>query len=157
MLFIWLNSQIEQYRELNNARSVTRANLAEQALWLEDSENIARRLTEALELVDPARTFSSVQLSGQIDGIARASRLTADIDAVNTREGLIFNDHRVNVRLSRIKLDRLINFTERLAGEAPYITLNRLRLVANRANPEELDAQFEITSFELKQMPEIAN
>ena len=155
MLMIWINSQLDQLSDLRTTRAATLSNLAEQAIWLDDSENIVRRLRDALELVDPARTFSSTQLSGRIDGIARATRLTADIDPVNTREGLIFNDHIIRVRLSRVRLDRLMAFTDRLAIEAPYITLRRLELDANRASPEELNARFEITSFELKQMPEI--
>lgn len=155
MLTIWLNAQLGQLNEIQSSRQSVERDLAEQRLWLERAESIQQNLAEALAMVDPSRTYSASQLTGRIDNLARASRLTADIDPVTTRQGQIFNNHRVRVRLNRLSPDALLSFTQSLHAESPYITLDRLRLTPNRASAETLDAQFEISSFELKQTPDI--
>jgi hypothetical protein len=155
MLAIWLNAQLGQFTATQTLRQSIERDLAEQKLWLDRAESIQQSLAEALALVDPSRTYSASQLTGRIDNLARASRLTADIDPVATREGQIFNNHRVRVRLNRLTPEALLTFTQRLHSESPYITLDRLRLTPNRASVETLDAQFEISSFELKQTPDI--
>jgi hypothetical protein len=155
MLTIWLNAQLGQFQNTQSLRQSIERDLAEQQIWLKRAESIQLRLAESLALVDPSRTYSASQLTGRIDNLARASRLTADIDPVATRERQIFNNHRVRVRLNRLSPEALLSFTQRLHSESPYITLDRLRLTPNRASAETLDAQFEISSFELKQTPEI--
>jgi hypothetical protein len=155
MLTIWLNAQLGQFHASLSLRQSIERDLAEQQLWLERADTIQHKLAEALALVDPSRTYSASQLSGRIDNLARANNLTADIDPVATREGQIFNNHRVRVRLNRLSPESLLAFTQSLHNESPYITLDRLRLNPNRASADTLDAQFEISSFELKQTPGI--
>jgi hypothetical protein len=72
------------------------------------------------------------------------------MDPVKTREGEIFNDHNLRIRLSRISIAQLIKINSLLKQETPYINIQSVRINANKNKPEQLDARLEINSFDLK-------
>ena len=152
ILVLWTGSLLGRVSQWNQARQQAKTDLATQRQWLGRADEFSKGLEQALERVDPSKTYSGSQLSGRIDSLLREAGLagSADIDPVRTREGEIFNDHNIRVRLSRISIADLIRFNKLLRQETPYINVQRVRLNANRRNPEELDARFEINSFDLK-------
>jgi len=152
MLSIWASSLLNRSTEWNNQRQQAQANLQTQQHWLDRSEQFTVGLANALERVDPKKTYARSKLSGRIDSIVRQVGLSgkADIDPVQTREGEIFNDHNVRIRLSRISIAQLIQLNTLLSQETPYINLQSVRVTKNRRNPEELDVRFQINSFDLK-------
>jgi len=149
---IWANALAGRFGEWNSERKTTATQLKTQRQWLDRADEYARGLERALERVDPAKTYSSSQLAGKIDALVRQAGLlpNADIAPVRTREGEIFNDHDVRVRLNRISIAQLIEFNRLLKQNTPYINLQSLRISKNSRRPEELDVRFEINSFELK-------
>ncbi len=152
LLLIWGNSWFTRASTWNDARKLAAVDLATQQQWLDRRDFYAQGLAQALERVDPAKTYSAAQLSGKIDSLLRQASLAdkADIDPVRTRSGEIFNDHNLRVRLSRISIAQLILINKLLKQETPYINIQSVRISANRRNPEELDARLEINSFDLK-------
>lgn len=152
LLFIWSNHWLERASAWNDARKLSAVELTTQSDWLERSDFFAEGFAAASEQVDPAKTYSASQLSGKIDSILRQAGLAtqSDLDPVRTRQGEIFNDHNVRVRLSPISITQLINVNSLLKQETPYINIQSVRLNASRKDPEELDARLEINSFDLK-------
>jgi len=152
ILFFWSGSLINRYGANSAARTLAHTELTDQAQWIERSDFYADGLARALERVDPSKTYSGPQLSGRIDALLRQSGLAgaADIDPVRTREGEIFNDHDLRIRLNRVTIAQLIQFNQLLIQESPYINLQSLRLKANRRQREELDVRIEVNSFDLK-------
>jgi hypothetical protein len=152
MLFIWTGSLLNRSSAWNDNRKQAQADLQNQQQWLDRSEQFTVGLANALERVDPQKTYAGSQLSGRIDAILRQVALSdsADIDPVQTREGEIFNDHNLRIRLSRISIAQLIQLNTLLSQETPYINLQSVRVTKNRRNPEELDVRFKINSFDLK-------
>jgi hypothetical protein len=155
ILFIWNGSLLNRSSAWNQNRKQTSADLQTQQQWLDRSDQYEQGLARALERVDPAKTYAATQLSGRIDSILREVSLSgsADIDPVRTREGEIFNDHNLRVRLSRISIAQVIELNKLLSQETPYINLQSVRVNANSRNPEELDVRLEINSFDLKSTP----
>ena len=151
LLFIWSNNWLNRTYEWNILRNLIATELATQQEWLESSSSISEGLNNALKLVDPSRTYAASQLSGKIDSLIRQTGLSnqADIDPVRTREGEIFNDHNLRVRLSRISIAQLITLNKLLIRETPYINLESVRIQKNRSNPEQLDVRYQINSFDL--------
>lgn len=149
---LWANSWLGRLGAWNDARRSSSVELQTQQQWLDRSEEYATGLARALERVDPSKTFEASKLSEEVDKLLRSSGLSAkaDIDPVRTREGEIFNDHNLRVRLDRITLAQLIDFSEALRQNSPYINIESVRINANRRNPEELSVRFEINSFDLK-------
>ena len=68
--------------------------LMNQQQWLDREAQYAEALAIALEKVEPSKTFSAAQLSGQVDALIREIKLEGktDIDPVQTRTSEIFND-----------------------------------------------------------------
>ena len=148
---IWGQSWGNRWAECQRARASAQVELATQQQWLERSADYSQRLSEALQRVDPDKTYSGAQLSGRIDNLLRQAGLAgqADIDPVRSRQGEVFNDHNIRVQLSDISIAQLIQINNLLKAETPYINILKVQLSANRRNPEELDARLEINSFDL--------
>lgn len=153
ILFLWGNSWLGRLSEWNDQRKFIASELEFQEQILERGPEFTEGLERALARVDPSKTYAAAQLAGRIDSLLRSAGLSgrADIDSVRTREGEIFNDHNLRVRLDRISIDQFINFNALLKKDTPYINIQSVRIDANRSNPEELDVRFEINSFDLKE------
>ena len=152
LLFIWSNNWLGRMSDWNTQRRVTTVELATQQEWLDRSDFFAQGLATALERVDPSKTYAAAQLSGQVDNLVRRTSLSgqADIHPVRTREGEIFNDHNLRLRLSRISIAQLIKLNNLLKQETPYINIQSVRIQKNSRSPEQLDVRYEINSFDLK-------
>ena len=152
ILFLWTGNLLGRTSEWNSHRKQAQADLLTQQQWLDRSDDYTIGLARALERVDPEKTYDGPRLSGRIDTMLRQVSLSAsaDIDPVKTREGEIFNDHNIRVRLNRISIAQLIRLNKLLSQETPYINLQSVRISKNRRKPEELDARYQINSFDLK-------
>ncbi|HKK19082.1 MAG TPA: hypothetical protein VJ952_10420 [Opitutales bacterium] len=153
ILFLWGNHWLGRLSEWNEQRKFTASELEFQRQTLARGPEFTAGLERALKRVDPSKTYAAAQLSGRVDNLLRSTGLSgqADIDPVRTREGEIFNDHNLRVRLNRISIDELVDFNARLKEDTPYINIQSVRIAANRRSPEELDVRFEINSFDLKE------
>ena len=151
MLSIWVGSVFKRGKAWNEAQLQAKSDLFVQNQWLERADDYENSYKEALKRVDPKKTFEGPKLSGKIDAILRQAGLSssADIDPVQTREGEIFNDHTIRVRLKRISIAKLIQLNELLSKESPYINLQSIRITKNKSKPEELDIRLKINSFDL--------
>lgn len=152
ILTLWTNSWMGRIGAWNDQRRSAAVELETQAQWLERRAEFSAGLERALARVDPSKTYEAARLSGRVDALLREYGLSAqaDIDPVRTREGEIFNDHNIRVRLNRISIAQLIAFNEALGMDTPYINIESVRIAANRNNPEQLDVRYEINSFDLK-------
>lgn len=152
VLFLWANHWANRLSEWNDERQFLANELEFQKQTLERGPEFTEGLERALERVDPSKTYAARQLSGRVESLLANAGLSgkADFGSVRTREGEIFNDHNLLVRLDRISIDQLINFSALLKQDTPYINIQNARISANRRNPEELDVRFEINSFDLK-------
>ncbi|MGJ8639045.1 MAG: hypothetical protein ACSHYA_06590 [Opitutaceae bacterium] len=152
IILIWANHWMKRTTLWNDSRKSTSVELQVQSDWLDRSDFYAEGLARALERVDPKKTYSDAQLSGKIDSLLRKAGFAAqaDMDSVRTRQGEIFNDHKLRVRLSRISISQLIKINSLLKQETPYINIESVRITANRSNPEQLDVRLEVNSFDLK-------
>jgi hypothetical protein len=155
VIILWAVDWAGRLSQWNDLRRATAVDLELQEQTLARADEFGRGLQRALERVDPSKTFAAAQLSGRVDALVRNAGLSgqADIDPVRTREGEIFNNHNLRVRLSRISIEELIDFNALLKKDTPYINIQSVRIAANRRNPEQLDVRFEINSFDLKDQP----
>lgn len=151
MLTLWAGSLLNRAESWNTGREQSRIDLEAQQLLIDRETTYSEGLAAALKRVEPGKTFSAAQLSGRIDEILRKAQLSgaSDIDPVRSRSGEIFNDHNIRVRLSRISIAQIITLNKLLRQETPYINIQKVSLTANRNKPTQIDARYEINSFEL--------
>ncbi len=152
MLFLWTNSLLQRGNQWKSDFSDAGYYLRKQQERLDIEKVITAEYQQALERVEPNKTFSASQLAGRIDDIVRQVGLAtkAEINPVKTREGEIFDDHNIRVRLRRIDIGQVIDFNSRIRDESPYINIEKITLTPVRNKETEIDARFEINSFELK-------
>ena len=152
MLYLWTNSLAQRGSQWKSDFDSAGSALATQQYWLDIEDRTAVELEAALARVEPSKTFSASQLAGRIDDIVRRVGLAAqaEINPVKTREGEIFDDHNIRVRLRRIDIGQVIQFNRRIREEGPYINIEKITLTPIRSRESEIDARFEINSFELK-------
>ncbi|MGC6456503.1 MAG: hypothetical protein ACON39_04580 [Coraliomargaritaceae bacterium] len=153
LLVLWSANLLQRSTTWNDARQQAATDLQTQQLLIDREATYKEGLEAALQRVDPTQTFSASQLSGRIDEILRKAQLSnlADIDPVRSKQGEIFNDHNIRVRLARISIAQIVEFNKLLRQETPYINVQKVNLAANRSKPTQIDARYEINSFELIQ------
>lgn len=149
-VIIWVGSQMRAYREELQDYRMASVELTNQKSWLDNREIIESELTAALKRLDPERSFSSPELVGKVDDISRSVEpsLNFNINSPVTRKGEIITLHSVRLQVRRAGLRELILFDQNLKKESPYLGLEKIQIISNRSNPNDLNVQFEIASFE---------
>lgn len=150
ILFVWTGSLFKYSKSVYTNMRNAAYQLKYQAQTISEKEDIKMRLNHALERLEPEKTYSSSQLVEKLDNIARKAGLNFDINSPTTQEGDIFNAHTVRIQFKKSGIADLIEFDQKLKEESPYLGLERMRIMANKADPRQLDAQFLVSSFELK-------
>ena len=130
---------------------MTKKDLTMQANMIGNKESIETRLQEELKRLDPKKTYTSSQLVGKLDSFAREAKLNFDTNSPSTKPGDIFNIHTVRIQVRRAEIGDLINFDKQVKKESPYLGLERVKITAVKSDPRYLNAQFVISSFELKE------
>lgn len=153
ILILWASSLLKDSKTIFANLRNTNYQLKYQTQIISEKDDIKLRLTQALERVEPEKTYSSSQLVEKLDNIARKAGLNFDINSLSTQEGDIFNAHTVRIQFKKSGIVDLIEFDQKIKEESPYLGLERMRIVANKATPRQLDAQFLVSSFELKNKP----
>lgn len=151
VLIAWLVFVLRDLRKAKYDFDIAGLQLRTQEQVLEQADLAEQMLQQAREGVDPDRTFSAAKLVGRLDALAREAGLVVDISPPDSRETDIFSVHTVRLSIKRADIQDLMIFDYQIKQDAPYIQLNQFQVVANRRDPRQLDATFEITSFELKQ------
>jgi hypothetical protein len=153
LFVIWSQGFLGKFASWNNQRQSTSIELMTQQQWLDREAQYAEALATALEKVEPSKTFSAAQLSGQVDALIRKIQLEGktDIDPVQTRTSEIFNDHTMRLRLKGVTVPEFIKLNNRLKTFSPYIAPKSIRITKNQRRPQEMNIRFEINSFDLNQ------
>lgn len=154
LLLIWAGSTLSGLARLARQLDFAGVELKDQRFLLDQQAEVDARLEIALSRLQPDRTFSAAELVGRIDEIARRRAGVAyEIFTPRTEADAEFNLHTLRVRFRKAAIADLLEFNQDLLSEEPYITLDNLRLSSNKSNPAEIEAQFVLTSLELKSGP----
>ncbi len=148
-LLFWMTVLLQKYRAQHFEFSKARQTLVDQQVFLDNRELIEEREQQARAGIDPSRTYAGSALFSTVDNLARAADMTPDIQSPLRREAGIFNTNTVRVSVRRVTLEQLVTFVQSVRAEAPYLALRRFQLDANARDPNQLNASFEIESFEL--------
>ena len=150
MVILWSHFAFRHFGATRREFTTLGHRLAEHQIWLDGSDQIENDLTVARGRLDPTRTFSSIQLVGQVDALARRlDGLSFSISSPTTEASEIFQVHSVRVELRRASLTEVARYLQAVHQESPYLGLERLQLSAYRPDPRQVDAVLEIGSFEL--------
>lgn len=148
-LLFWFTFQMRGYRAASTAHSSIKSILETQQVLLDNEAYIEERVALAQGSIDNSRTYSGSSLFSTVDNLARQAEIAADINSPTSSEEGIFRIHSVRVNIRRATLEQLIRFVHAVRADAPYLSLGRFQLDANARDPQQLNAQFIVESFEL--------
>ena len=125
--------------------------LATQQQWLDNRANIEASATRTIAHLDPARTFSSPRLLGELSTIADqvGVRNNTSSEILGTELTNQFAVNTVQVAVRNADLPSLLSFYDALDKRAPYIGLEQFSLTVNPSNPALLTAVMRVSSVEI--------
>jgi hypothetical protein len=146
---MWLSAFSGRANRAWQAHSGLSSDLAEQSQWLANREAIETGAVNAVQNLDPARTFDDTRLVGELSALGKEHNLRYTIDTPQTARSGQFAMHTVQINLTRSDWDTLRRFYMALSRRSPYVGIEQFALSADRANPAQLNAQLRVSSVEI--------
>jgi hypothetical protein len=152
LVVLWLVTLLEGFQKTWTTFSLNDQLLDSFRNSISQTDEAALLLAEARKGLDGNKTFSSAQLVGRLDSLARENEVNSfDISTPSTIESQLFSFHNVRLSIKRARISELIRFDQAVKVYSPYIALGDFQVSANKRDPRFLDASFELVSFELKE------
>lgn len=126
----------------------TSEDLAVQRDWLGRHDDVEAASKHAIAQLDPSRTLDSAALQGVLNTLA-AGLPNTQIDARPDERTDQFAVHTVQFSVRKVEWSALQHFYVELGKRAPYISIEQCSLIADRANPAQLNATMQISSVEI--------
>ena len=122
---VWLTGAARRAHLLWLQGRASSALLADQQHWLDHRAAIEAAAVKAVAHLDPARTFSSPRLLGELSTIADqvGVRGNASSEILGTERTNQFAVNTVQFALRNVDLPSLLNFYAELDKRAPYVGL----------------------------------
>lgn len=146
---IWLSSALDRLGSTRAASRAVNAELATQALWLENRPAIEEAAAAAVRNLDASRTLDATFLVAEVQAMAGRAGLQVVVEPPRTQRSPQFSVHTVLVRSQRANLPNLLRFYQELAAKAPYVGLEQVTLRIDRASAGTVNADLQVTSVEL--------
>jgi hypothetical protein len=148
---VWLVRVARSGRALWLEGRTAAATLATQQQWLDNRATIEVAAAKAIEHLDPARTFSSTRLLGELSTIADkiGVRTNTASEIIGTDRTSLFSINTVQFSLRNTDWDSLKRFYLELSQRSPYIGIEQFSLTVNPGNPTLLNATLRVSSVEI--------
>jgi hypothetical protein len=125
--------------------------LATQRQWLSNRAQIEAAAGRAVEHLDPARTYSSTRLLGELSTIADqvGVRSNTSSEILGTERTNQFAVNTIQFSLRNTSWESLKSFYLELSKRAPYIGIEQFSLTIVPGNPLLLNAMLRVSSVEI--------
>jgi hypothetical protein len=147
---VWIGRVARSTRAFWTEWRANAAELASQQHWIDERAGIEASAAKAIKHLDPARTFSSPRLLGELSTIADqvGVRTNTTSEILGTEPTSQFSVNTVQVAVRNTDLPSLLNFYNELDKRAPYIGLEQFSLTVNPSN-SALSAVMRVSSVEI--------
>lgn len=149
MLLIWASSLLGRWERSGEILREARTTVGKQEVWLENAPLLEAKLEETLADLDASRMLDGADLAALVDSYARANDLNHELGEPATEEGKLFSRTTVRATFRNVPLEKLLRLHLHLAERRPYVAVETLGLVANRADPRLLNARFDLSAIEV--------
>ena len=150
---MWLSSVSTRVRTFWHQAGMTSTELEDQRRWLTERTRIEKEAADAVQHLDPTRTYDAVRLGAELDSIARAVGINlrdTSIEDTQVSQGPQFSINSVRFVLRNADWQRqIVPFYEELSKRAPYMGIEEFTILANRANTAQLTASLRVSSVEI--------
>lgn len=149
IVLLWAALSLGSLQRHFSSMRLAMSEVKNQKTVIAEKSEIQDRLEKARALIDPSKTIGTLKLSSTVDSIARDTGIEANIASPTSRTSDIFNKNTVRVTCKKASIDQLMNFTQAVRKQAPYLSISRFKINADSRDPHYLGAELEIESFEL--------
>jgi len=149
---LWLSNVGRRGHALWLQWRATSTLLATQQQWLDNRADIETAATQAVAHLDPAHTFSSTRLLGELSTIADdvGVRGNTASEILGTERTSQFAVNTIQFSLRNIDWDSLKRFYLELSRRTPYIGLEQFSLTSAPGNAAQLNVMLRVSSVEIE-------
>lgn len=145
----WLLGAIGRARVAGeNWRQIRVENTAQQ-LWFDQEAAIMARAAKAVQQLDPAKTLNGPGLVAELNTMANAAGLSAEVSGLRTETADRFAFHAVQVSFRRVELGALVRFYTELVQRSPYLGIEQFSLQVDRGTPGQLNVTVRVVAADL--------
>ena len=147
----WLAGVASRGRALWRGWAATSTVLATQQQWLDNRRDIEATATQAVGRLDPARTFSSTRLLGELSTIADqvGVRSNTSSEILGTERTNEFAVNTVQFAIRNADLPSILTFYDEIDKRAPYLGVEQFSLTVNPSNQSLLNVMLRVSSVEI--------
>jgi hypothetical protein len=147
----WLARGAGRGRALWREWRATSAVLATQQQWLDNHRDIEAAAAQAVGRLDPARTFSSTRLLGELSTIADqvGVRTNTSSEILGTERTNEFAVNTVQFAIRNADLAAILTFYDEIDKRAPYLGVEQFSLSVNPGNQTLLNVMLRVSSVEI--------
>jgi hypothetical protein len=148
---IWLTGIARRGRTLWLEWRATATVLADQQKWLNNRAEYETAAARAIAHLDPARTFSSPRLLGELSTIADqiGVRSNTSSEILGTERTSQFAVNTVQFAIRNADLASVLSFYDEIDRRAPYLGIEQFSLTVNPGNPAQLNVMLRVSSVEI--------
>jgi hypothetical protein len=147
----WLSSVARRGRAVWMEGRATRAVLTTQQQWLDNRKSIQDAAGRAISRFDPARTFSSTRLLGELSQIADqvGVRSNTSSEILGTEPTNQFAVNTVQFNIRNADMAAVLNFCKELDQRSPYIGVEQFTLALAPGKAALLNVTLRLSSVEI--------
>lgn len=149
---IWGSNLQERWTNTSAQVDTLERTTRSQTVWLENEGFLRSQFRSALGRLDQDKMMDDSQLIGLIDTYARQNELRHELSTPNTSPGEVFSTSNLRVTFRNITMDDLLKFYLFTLSHHPYMSLEGVAIVPNRADMRLLTARFRIDSFKISDL-----
>ncbi|HUL53127.1 MAG TPA: hypothetical protein VLT83_06930 [Opitutaceae bacterium] len=147
----WLGRVAGRGRTLWREWRATSTVLTTQQQWLDNRRDIEAAAAQAVGRLDPARTFSSTRLLGELSTIADqvGVRSNTSSEILGTERTNEFAVNTVQFAIRNADLPSVLTFYDEIDKRTPYLGVEQFSLTVNPGNQSLLNVMLRISSVEI--------
>ena len=148
---IWLTGIARRSRTFWREWRATATVLTTQQQWLDNRAGIEASAARAIAHLDPARTFSSPRLLGELSTIADqiGVRSNTSSEILGTERTSQFAVNTVQFAIRNADLASVLSFYDEIDRRAPYLGIEQFSLTVSPGNPALLNVMLRVSSVEI--------
>ena len=144
---VWGSHLQKRWAETSAQLDTLKRTSQSQSVWLNNEGFLRNQFRTALNRLDMDKVLDDARLIGLIDTYSRQHELRHELSSPTVIPGEIFSRSNLRVTFRNITMEDLLKFYLFTSSHHPYMSLEGIAIVPNRADLRLLTARFRIDSF----------
>jgi hypothetical protein len=149
MVALWLSGYTTRLGLFLTETRHTSTELKTQAMWLHNQDRIEHEARDQAAQLDPTQTLDGPRLNAALATMANDAGLQFNEGGTQSTTAGQFTINTVDFGVNRASWESLSAFYLKVQARAPYISIEALSIIADKANPALLNASMKISAVEI--------